>query len=565
MKEDISTQNRCRLKFTVLMNTVLAFLFITQFNSCSLDVLDKSPLDSYSDADVWRDPSLISAYISNIYRDFPVDWNTTACLTDEVTRRNNATYDMINSGDLTPGNAQMVNYWYGGTANYGGEGYWSASYYESISKCNVFFANIDKAEFDAEIKNRMIGEVKFLRAYGYFRLVCFYNGVPLITKTFDLEDEFFLPRNSYDECMEFVLDELEECIELLPLTYNASNIGRITKGTAMAAKARALLYMASPLNNPTNDLSKWQKAADAALAVINLNIYSLYPDYRESYQDNALYNSEVIWNRLYNNVPYPEMRVELSHFPPGYYGYAHIHPLQNIVDAYERTNGLLPEEDPDYDPHNGQWENRDPRFYASILYDGAMFQGREVECFLPGGMDSQDGPIEAWNATTTGYYARKFGNESIIQPRGQNVGNTPWPHFRYNEVLLNYAEANYFLGNEEICREYINKIRSRPSVDMPPVTATGAELLKKLQHERRIELFLEGHRYFDVRRWKIAPEVLSVDAKRISIHKDLITGVKTYEYSDFQERSFVDKMYYLPIPQSEIEKNPNLEQNPGYK
>src|SRR5690554_1802833 len=116
MKEDISTQNRCRLKFTVLMNTVLAFLFITQFNSCSLDVLDKSPLDSYSDADVWRDPSLISAYISNIYRDFPVDWNTTACLTDEVTRRNNATYDMINSGDLTPGNAQMVNYWYGGTA-----------------------------------------------------------------------------------------------------------------------------------------------------------------------------------------------------------------------------------------------------------------------------------------------------------------------------------------------------------------------------------------------------------------------------------------------------------------
>jgi hypothetical protein len=258
------------------------------------------------------------------------------------------------------------------------------------------------------------------------------------------------------------------------------------------------------------------------------------------------------------------MRIELSHFPPGYYGYAHIHPLQNMVDEYERTNGLLPKEDPEYNPYQGQWENRDPRFYASISYDGAMFQGREVECFLPGGKDSNEGPIEAWNATTTGYYARKFGNESIIRPRDTNVGNTPWPHFRYNEVLLNFAEANYFLGKEDVCRQYINMIRSRPGVNMPEVTATGPDLLKKLQHERKIELFLEGHRYFDVRRWKIAPEVLSIDAEKVSIQKDPVTGVKTYTYSVFQPRNFPDKMYYLPIPQEEMEKNPSLVQNPGY-
>ena len=543
----------------ILLIFSLAFLF-----SCSDDILDRVPLDSYSDAAVWNDPALISAFISNIYRDFPVDWNTTACCTDEVTRRNNATYNAITAGDLTPGSTQMVNYWYGGSGTSGGTGYWSASYYESISKCNIFFDNIDRASFDETTKNRMIGEVKFLRAYGYFRLVAFYGGVPLITKTFNLDDDFYLPRNTYDECMKFVLDELEEAIPLLPLSYDASNTGRITKGTAMAAKARALLYMASPLNNPSNDQAKWQAAADAAKAVIDLGIYSLYPDYRESYQDNAIYNSEIIWNRLYNNVPYPEMRVELSHFPPGYYGYAHIHPLQNMVDEYERTNGLLPSEDPDYDPYNGQWENRDPRFYASINYDGAMFQGREVECFIPGGMDSYQGPIEAWNATTTGYYDRKFGNESILVPRGTNVGNTPWPHFRYNEVLLNYAEAEYFLGDETTCKQYINMIRSRPSVNMPPVTATGAELLKKLQHERKIELYLEGHRYFDVRRWKIAPEVLSVDARKVDIFKDPDTGVKTYVYSVFQPRYFPDKMYYLPIPQEEMNKNPNLVQNPGY-
>ncbi|MDD4107739.1 MAG: RagB/SusD family nutrient uptake outer membrane protein [Prolixibacteraceae bacterium] len=560
-KKEFNQNKTTRFAFILKM---LLILWLAIPYSCSDDVLDRTPLDSYSDAAVWNDPALISAFISNIYRDFPVDWNTTACLTDEVTRRNNATYDMINAGNLTPGNTQMVNYWYGGTANFGGQGYWSASYYESVSKCNIFFANIDKATFDETLKNRMIGEVKFLRAYAYFRLATIYNGVPLITKTFELDDDFYLPRNTYDECMKFVFDEYEECIPLLPLEYSGNDIGRITKGTVMAAKARAWLYYASPLNNPSNDMTRYQKAADAAKAVIDLGIYSLFPHYRDSYQDYNIYNSEVIWNRLYNNVQYAHMRVELSHWPPGYYGYAHIHPLQNMVDEYERTNGLLPAEDPEYDPHNGQWENRDPRFYFSLFYDGAMFQGREVECFLPGGLDSQDGPIEAWNATTTGYYARKFGNESIIQPRGTNIGNTPWPHFRYNEVLLNYAEAKYFLGDEAACREYINKIRSRPSVDMPPVTASGSELLKKLQHERKVELFLEGHRYFDVRRWKIAPEVLSVDAKRVSIHKDPGTGVKTYEYSTFQVREFPEKMYYLPIPQTEIEKNPNLEQNPGY-
>lgn len=548
---------------TKIFVLVISLLVVGLNYSCS-DVLDRTPLSSYSDDAVWNDQNLASAFLNIIYRDFPVDWNTTACLTDEVIRRNNDTYNTITTGNLTPGNAQMVNYWHGGTGNYGGTGYWSASYYEVITMCNVFLKNIQEGNIAEDVKQRLMAEARFLRAYGYFRLTTFYNGVPLITEPYDLDDDFFVPRNSYEECMKFVLDEYELCIPVLPLSFSGSDLGRITKGTVMAAKARALLYMASPLNNPSGDVSQYQKAADAAKAVIDLGIYSLYPHYRDSYQDYTIYNSEIIWNRLYNNVQFPEMRVELSHFPPGYYGYAHIHPLQNMVDEYELTNGLLPAEDPNYDPYNGQWENRDPRFYMSILYDGAMFQGREVECFLPGGLDSPDGPIEAWNATTTGYYARKFGNESIIQPRGQNVGNTPWPHFRYNEVLLNYAEANYFLGNEDICREYINKIRSRPSVEMPPVTATGEELLKKLQHERKIELFLEGHRFFDVRRWKIAPEVLTFDAQKVDIYKDPQTGIKEYTYSTIIENNFPEKMYYLPIPQQEMEKNPNLNQNPGY-
>ncbi len=562
-----------RINIFLYKRTGSSFIFKTLLvvslaiiSSCSEDVLEKVPLTSYSDATVWKDQNLIDAFISNTYRVFPIGWSILANLSDECNRRNNNGYATINSGSLTPSSTSTVNYW-SNTHSNGGDGYTSSGYYDVIKRCNIFFENIPQASIDESVKNRMIGEMKFFRGYAYFRLATFYNGVPLITKTFKLTDDFYLPRNTYDECMKFALDELEEAISLLPLTYPSASTGRITKGTAMAAKARALLYMASPLNNPGNDQAKWQKAADAAKAVIDLNIYSLYPDYKKSYTDEAIYNSEIIWNRLYNNKLYAEYSVEQSYMPNGYYGYGQVHPLQNIVDDYEMLNGKLPKDDPDYNPQN-PYVNRDPRFYACILYDGAMFQGREVETFVPNGQDSYQGTITSWNATNTGYYPRKFIAENIKVPGGTNSSNAPWPHFRYNEVLLNYAEAKFFLGDEATCREYINKIRSRPSVNMPPVTESGAALLERLRHERRIELFMEEHRWFDVRRWKIAPEVLSKQARKVDIVKNTTTGVKTYTYSDLLlfnlTRNFPDKMYYLPIPQTEMNKNPNLVQNPGY-
>jgi starch-binding outer membrane protein, SusD/RagB family len=559
----------------ILINKTTKFAFIYKMllifslafvSSCSEDILDREPLDKYSDASVWKDPALTDAFISNVYKVFPTGWNILGNLCDENNRRNNVGYAAINAGNLTPSTTSFVNYW-SRTDPSGGGGYRSSGYYDVVKRCNIFFEKIDDSPFDETTKDRMIGEMKFFRAYAYFRLATMYNGVPLITKTFELTDDFFLPRNTYDECMDFVLEEYEEAIPLLPLTYEAANIGRITKGTVMAAKARALLYMASPLNNPLDDQTKWQKAADAAKAIIDLNIYALYPDYRDSYLAVALYNSEIIWNRLYNNSLFLESRIEQSHFPNGYFGYAHTHPLQNIVDDYEMLSGILPKDDPTYDPQN-PYVNRDPRFYECILYDGAMFQGREVESFLPGGQDSPEGTIYAWNSTNTSYYIRKFVDESIIVPSGNNMGDTPWPHFRYNEVLLNYAEASYYLGNETTCRDYVNMIRSRPSVDMPLVTESGTALLERYRHERRIELYFEEHRWFDVRRWKIAPEVLSLPARKVDIVKDLVTGKKTYTYSDLllfgQTRYFPEKMYYLPIPQTEMNKNPNLVQNPGY-
>ncbi len=537
---------------------IILIFMLAMFVSCE-NVLDKSPTDRFSDDQVWKDANLITAFVYNTYKLMPTG-NTYgaqrlgAAGTDEIYGRGGSqTY--INQGNITPASLGNLNFWTAGD----GFNFWTV-----ITKCNIFFDNIEASPIDATAKNRLVGEMKLLRAFAYFKLVSFYGGVPLITKSFGLTDKFDIPRNTYDECMNFVVTELTDAAELLPLTVASSELGRLTKGIALAAKSRALLYMASPLNNPSNSSAKWQAAADAAKAVIDLNKYSLYNDYKGMFLKANSYNSEVIWSRPFNYEIYKEAAyLELSQYPNGYSGYGQCHPYHDMVQSYEMLSGKLPAEDSAFDPQN-PYVNRDPRFYMTILYDGAPFKGREVETFLPGGRDSREGPISSWNATETGYYLRKFIDESVTNPGTSVQGNSPFIFFRYAEILLNYAEAKYFLGDEATCREYINKVRSRPGVNMPPVTDTGAALLARLQNERKIELSFEEHRWFDIRRWKIAPVIMNTDATRIDIRKNLTTGVKTYTVQTMYKRGFTDKNYLVPIPLTEIEKNANLAQNPGY-
>lgn len=547
-------------KFAFIDKLIIVFLVLSTTYSCLDDVLDKAPLDSYSDEVVWKDSSLIKTYVNNTYRTLPhglqLARRRLMCVSDESNARSHSYCRTANAGNITPSNLRPLDYWIGND-DYPG-------YYPCITKCNVFLDKIADSPIDEGLKNRLIGEVKVIRAYSYFRLISFFGGVPLVTKPFSLDDDFNIPRDTYEDCLAFVISELDEAVGLLPLEYDDDNKGRITKGAAMAVKARALLYDASPYRNPSDLLEKWQKAADATKAIIDLNKYSLFSDYRTLFLYENAYNSEVIWARPTNNdLDYEGLYLELRWLPNGYGGWGQMNPLHNLVEKYETINGKLPDDDPEFNPQN-PFVNRDPRFYASILYDGAMFQGREVETFLPGGLDTNEGPVGSWNASESGYYVYKFIDESIVAPTESYSGNTPWIFVRYAEILLNYAETQYFLGNEDECRKYINMVRSRESVSMPDVTDSGDELLKRLQNERFIELAFEAHRYFDVRRWKIAPEVLNIDAKRMSIYKDPDTGVKTYTVIDFQERAFYEKNYLVPIPQSEIDKNPLLEQNPGY-
>lgn len=552
-----SSTKRPHIFHYVTIITVLVFA-----SSCDDDVLEKVPTDRFSDEAVWKDQNLIEAFISNTYRSIPTGnksgWLGLRGVSDETFRGSGAN-NFINAGNITPSQLGILDYWTNPSPDFN---YWGV-----ITRCNIFLSNIDNADLESSLKDRMIGEMKFFRAYSYFRLVAFFGGVPLVTSPFGLTDDFKVARNTYDECMKFVVDELSAAADLLPLTYTSENLGHITKGAALAIKSRALLYMASPLNNPSNDVEKWKAAADAAKAVIDLGVYELFPNYKDQFLKANSYNSEAIWSRPYNfSVSNEYFGIELGQYPNGYGGWANdCAPYHNLVAQYEMTSGKLPEDDPNYDPQN-PYVDRDPRFYASILYDGAPFKGRECEFFLPGGRDSRESPSESWNASKTGYAIRKFVDESITNPGPDNQGDQPWIFCRYAEILLNYAEAEYMLGDEETCREYINKVRSRPGVEMPDVADTGTALLTRLQHERQIELVFEEHRYFDVRRWKIAPVVLNKEPKRMDIYKDPVTGEKTYTVNTMEQFTFVfhDKNYLVPIPQSEIDKNALLEQNPGY-
>jgi hypothetical protein len=549
---------------SVFLSLILIISITVIVSSCQ-KVLEKTPTDSFSEDAVWGDEALVDAFANAAYKSIPFGFQQMhgwrfmpyANMSDESNSRNSSTnIQIINEGNASPSYSGPLDVWTGPG--------WS--YWEPISQVNKFLDKMASSTIDEQLKERLIGEMRTIRAYSYFKLISVYGGVPLITKPFKLDDDFKIARSSYDDVMNFVISELDQAINSLPLEYDAANSGRVTKGAAMAVKSRALLYAASPLNNPGNDRAKWQAAADAAKAVIDLNQYKLHDNYKVLFTEAGGYNTEeVIWGRPQNISVEIESLVERLLFPNGWLGFAHSHPLQNLIDDFETKKGLLPKDDPDYDPQN-PYVNRDPRFYATILYDGAPFKERTIESFTPGGLDSPDGVESSWNASETSYYIRKYIDESKCGcTSGSDGSSSPtWIWFRYGEILLNYAEAMYKLGDEETSREYINKVRSRPGVNMPPVTESGVNLWNRLMHERRIELVFEEHRFFDVRRWKIATEVFSKDRNRMNVHKDPATGKKTYTVQFFQKAKFNEWNYLAPIPQQVIDQNSLIEQNPGY-
>lgn len=551
----------------IIVKGVLTLCLTGCFTSCNF--LDIDSLNSYAEDNVFSEYALTEAYVTKHYTLLRngFNQNATRMVTDEC---------MCNFNQMAWGYPHDIVNGYMTPDFLGGYDTWS-EYYKNIRDCNIFFKNKDKfAQFTKEEQDLLIGEMTFFRAYYYMDLVSRFGGVPYITDVFELDDpNMMLPRNSYEECVEKIAAELKKAAELLPEKQTGENFGRVTKGAALAMRSRLLLYAASPYWNPDNDVKKWELAAEAAKEVLSLD-YQLDSDYQGLFLNP--HSPEIIFERLYT-TEYGAEWVDQKNSPNGMGGWSATCVLQDMVDSYEMEDGTMPDPSKYAIATSDPWKGRDPRFYASIGCDGYMYRNRPLEFWISedgkkGGQDSKLGDYEGWNATQTGYIMRKFMDEELI-PDGTNWtvnSKQPWIYCRLGEIYLNYAEAMYHCGEEGVARFYVNEIRKRarggrtdilPDI---PETVTGNELLEKIQHERKIELAFEEHRFFDIRRWKIAEDVMNKPGKGIMITKK-DNGEKSYSIITVQaDRKFVSPNHYLlPIPRSEIQKNNLLKQNPGYK
>ncbi|MDR1980439.1 MAG: RagB/SusD family nutrient uptake outer membrane protein [Tannerellaceae bacterium] len=566
-----------------IISIVCGAIVIWGLFSCE-DLLDKKPLTEISDTDVWTDPALVETFVNARYNRIRSGWMEEpwiSSLTDETYMTWSRACEQITQGYISASDLGSVNW---------GLRQWD-NVWNNISTCNQFFENIQTVEFTDEAKKtRLTGEVRFIRALLYHDLVARWGGMPLITKYFTLNDReevIALKRSSYKECIDFIVTEADQAASELPASYSGKDKGRATRIAALALKARTLLYAASDLVNVnvTNELTgytspdpnRWNKAAEAAETCIREalnNGYALFDEYDDDVKTKYTQlflqrgNSEVFFEREHtaSSGGY-STNIDQVNGPNGYAGWGGNTPTGELVDAHEMADGTpFSWEKYGDDP----WANRDQRLYAAVLCDGDWWKYREVETWLSvdnngnllttGGLDTRYG-IESHNTTITGYNMRKFMDESYIDA-SWNFAAKNWIWFRLGEQYLNLAEARYMEGKEGEARTALNAIRRRAR--MPDVSVSGAELLDKIRHERRIELCFEEHRYFDLRRWKVAETVMNYTSTGIEIHK-WPDGHKTYHPGKVvEERRFVERMYWLPIPQSEIDKSSQIEQNPGY-
>lgn len=620
--------NMKNLNKKVRVYFVVTFLFcgMIGLNSCSEDILELTPLDRISETAVFTDEVFLTNYVNGNYRGirqhFTPDAGGYEGLTDVATFQEQ-TLEYRNSaiqyrdGNLTPDLVEEFTRLNNKAGATGQNDIWQNSY-EFLRRINVFFEKTEgNEELNADRLRILTGESTFQRAYIYFELLRHFGGVPLLTSSVALDETEDTPvtRASYDEVAQFVLAELDRSATLLADTEMET--GRASEAAALALKARLLLYMASPLNNPANDISKWQAAEAAHEAVFALG-FTLHPSHVEV-QREPLKEDEVIFGREFTIQNGTESRAfdlawgyNYDFWPAGFDAQQKQVPTQKFVNMHQMANGEYPYLDENFtlnpaSGHNPQnpFVDRDPRFYLNILYpdapvniiDGGRSTVRTYEYWedanpdIPNenptstdpindavlfdfGRDSRTYFVEGrtpfhWNIQT-GYIFNKLLDFNGPRADFQYDYNNVTTFIRLSEMYLNYAEIQIALGNEGEARNYINLIRARPSVNMPPITASGAELVEVYRNERAVELSLEDHRFWDLLRWKAAPG--NIDQNPVngitSVTKDWSDGGKlSFEYGPVVEQREPwpgDYYYLMPIPRDEINRT-GIEQNPGYQ
>lgn len=551
----------------------------TLLSSCE-DWLEIDPNDRFGDNVVWGSEDNANMFLNDIYNQLPHLNNETQCLeqysdnsyvgAEWMNARTTIYTAALSPTSWIPGPWDM---WKWGRQNNGD----AKGQYERIRSCNLFINKVTESNFSEDFKKEKIAEARFLRAWFYHYLWMAYGGVPIITKVLNnnVDSDIFYPRETAQKTFEFIDNELEAIKDSLPVTRDASELGRATKGAALALKGWIELFHASTLRNPQNDKTRWNKAALTLKQIIDLDIYHLQPSILDLWTETTNNNPEVIFDF--------QMSKQNGGRREGLFGpvfvkgvqasWGNMQPTQELIDDYCMANGL-PISDPNsgYDP-NHPYENREKRFYQSILYDGAMWQGEEIITRVGVGSPNEIDLSSSSDVTNTGYYTRKTIDESVNGADNLQMSNgmANYIFFRYADVLLMYAEASLEAGDKPTAIEYLNLVRTRggnmPSIEATyPSGVTDSQLREIIRRDRRIELAFEDKRYWDIIRWKICDGENGVMNKPVGgmlIQDTNGDGIWEYTYHEVCKRSFLPRMYYQPIPQYVIDKNPVIRQQNG--
>ena len=462
---------------------------------------------------------------------------------------------------------------------------WTKSY-TAIADANMFLEKLDEADISDWEQNPEYSkwvsqlelfpyELRFLRAYFYFELFRTYGDVPLVTTTLTNAQANSVKRTPADEIVKFIVEECDAVAPYLPVTYETevgSEVGRATRVAAAALKARTLLYAASPLHNPTGDKTKWAKAAEACKYVLDnaanwglsLSAYGLL------WGHDAFYNKELIFGLGRGDDSDNGNVFEKANYPVGVEnGSSGNCPTQSLVDQYEyQDNGeTFGERHPGNIDLNLQdpYEGLDPRFALTVVKNGDEWpsngaQKKVMETFV-GGFNG----APKYGATPTSYYLRKYVDGACVTTAdNQTYRRHTWIVFRLGEFYLDYAEAVFNATGSAndatygmTANEAVNVLRNRADIQMPEFTEDGEAWVKRYERERLVELAFENHRFWDVRRWKKGAQYFkTIQAATISPSLVLTRSTIT--------RQWDEKYNFYPIPQSELIKNSNLTQNPGW-
>jgi hypothetical protein len=543
-------------------------------------------------------------FLNNIYADLPKGFNRISAASRTLFSVTANVGNMLDAGsdDAVPNsNTDQVQYFStdGISAGVNPDNTWNLNY-GGIRKVNIFLSNIDRVPlFTKGLKDRWKAEARSLRAMFYFELLKRWGGIPLIgDKVFTVSEKINVPRNSYAEVQAYILSELAAAMPYL-LTANANGTfapnlyGRFGRGAAMALKSRLLLYAASPLNNTGNDLSKWTDAAKAAKDIMDSVTVAKFSYALNNAATTAHYSTTTlagvtttadlpayvasvnkflsVFSTASNNeiiLPYmtgTNIAVEASNDPVGYTraGAGKTNPTQELVKEYEMTNGkMIGETGSGYEEANPYY-NRDPRFPSTIMYNGLYWINRPVQTY-DGGLDRPFGyGLRNSGETRTGYYLRKFMT-SNASATSFTATNHVFPIIRYAEILLNYAEAqNEAVGPDNSVYSAINAIRTRVGMPNLPLGLNQTDMRTRIRHERRVEMAFEEQRFWDIRRWKIAGDVLNGTLHGI---EGTLTGTTVvYQIVDVVPVKFnINKMFLYPIPFNEVVSNPSMTQNPNW-